>query len=332
MRRKTLRRVTVGALVVALLVLGWVYSEAKPFGGHGNSVVVQIMPGETVSQLGATLQRDHVIGSSLLFHLYASVFGSPIGQPGFFQVHQNSSFSEIHSVFTQHPDHLINVSAGLTLREVALNQLATQMGNHFASRFIIDAKDASVASAWRPAHSLEGLIGTGVYLIAPGETPAQLVAAMQERFLRQARAVGLTPHSTIHGLSAYQLLIATSIVEKEGYYPKNMPQVARVILNRLRRGGGLQMDSTILYSLGQDGGSVTHAMLQIDTPYNTYLHAGLTPTPICAVSEIALRAMIHPTPGNWLYFTLISKDGTEAFANTFAEQLRNEQIAASRGL
>jgi UPF0755 protein len=92
------------------------------------------------------------------------------------------------------------------------------------------------------------------------------------------------------------------------------------------------MDSTVLYYFQQDGGVVTHAMLQAKTPYNTYLHAGLTPTPICEPSLYALSSMLHPPAGTWLYFTLVSNDGTMAFANTFAEQLANERLAASRGI
>ena len=111
-----------------------------------------------------------------------------------------------------------------------------------------------------------------------------------------------------------------------------MPKVARVIFNRLKRGGSLQMDSTVLYYLGKDGGRVTPTMLKYKTPYNTYLNAGLTPTPICVVSLAALKAVMNPPAGNWLYFTLVSKDGTEAFANTFAEQLANERLAATRGI
>ena len=111
-----------------------------------------------------------------------------------------------------------------------------------------------------------------------------------------------------------------------------MPKVARVIFNRLKRGGSLQMDSTVLYYLGQDGGKVTPAMLKTKTSYNTYLNSGLTPTPICVVSSSALNAVMHAPAGDWLYFTLVSKDGTEAFASTFAEQLANEYIAYSRGI
>jgi UPF0755 protein len=92
------------------------------------------------------------------------------------------------------------------------------------------------------------------------------------------------------------------------------------------------MDSTVLYSLNQDGGTVTPADLALNTPYNTYLHTGLPPTAICTPSVAALRAAAPPTPGGWLYFELVSKDGTEQFSDTYAEQLAAEQLAASRGL
>ena len=111
-----------------------------------------------------------------------------------------------------------------------------------------------------------------------------------------------------------------------------MPRVARVILNRLARGGGLQMDATVLYYFHQDGGTVTPAMLQAATPYNTYLHSGLTPTPICQPSLYALRSVINPPRGSWLYFTLTSRDGTLTFSSTFAGQLAAERLAASRGI
>ena len=81
------------------------------------------------------------------------------------------------------------------------------------------------------------------------------------------------------------MITAASIVEKEGYIPVNMPDVARVIYNRLAQGMPLQMDSTVLYALGQDGGPVTPQDLKIQSPYNTYLNTGLTPTPICMPSR-----------------------------------------------
>jgi UPF0755 protein len=92
------------------------------------------------------------------------------------------------------------------------------------------------------------------------------------------------------------------------------------------------MDSTVLYALGQDGGPVTPQDEQIQSPYNSYLNTGLPPTPICTPSPTALAAAAHPPPGAWLFFELVEKNGTEAFSDTYAEQLANERLAASRGI
>ena len=156
---------------------------------------------------------------------------------------------------------------------------------------------------------------------------------MVQRFDRDAQATGLsTASAAALGLTPYQVITAASVVEKEGYYPVNMPKVARVIYNRLAQGQPLQMDSTVLYALGQDGGPVTSTDLKIQSPYNTYLNKGLPPTPICMPSTAALDAALHPPPGAWLYFVLVQKDGTMAFSDTYAEQLANEKLAQSRGL
>ncbi|OYV60344.1 MAG: hypothetical protein B7Z69_04500 [Actinobacteria bacterium 21-73-9] len=105
-----------------------------------------------------------------------------------------------------------------------------------------------------------------------------------------------------------------------------------MIYNRLATGDALQMDATVLYALHIDGGPVTHAIEQTPSPYNTYLHPGLTPTPICTVSPSALAAVLHAPPGPWMYFEVIDRAGDEKFSRTFAEQLAAEALAAKRGL
>ena len=156
---------------------------------------------------------------------------------------------------------------------------------------------------------------------------------MVQRFDRDAQATGLSAVSAAAlGFTPYQVITAASVVEKEGYYTFNMPKVARVIDNRLAQNQPLQMDSTVLYTIGQDGGTVTPQDLKIESPYNTYLNKGLPPTPICMPSTTALAAALHPPAGAWIYFTLVQKNGVMAFADTYAEQLANEKLAQSRGL
>ena len=318
-------------IVVVVFVL-WFLLNAFPSGGTGSETIVQVQQGQSLSSIGSTLQNDGVISSSFAFRLDTLVFGAPTVAPGSYEIRKGSSFSTIRSILGRSPNVVaINVLAGLTVHEIAV-LLASDEGNTFANTFYKDAGIDAGANPFHPNGSLEGLLGTGVYVVKLGETPQQLLDAMQSRFEQQAAHAGITPSTTLHGLSSYQLIIAASIVEKEGYYPKNMGKVARVILNRLKRGGDLQMDATVLYYLNDDGGTVTPSMLRTPTPYNTYLNPGLTPTPICQVSNVAMRAIVNPPSGAWLYFTVIDKSGTEAFSDTFAEQLANEHLAAERGV
>ena len=329
MLNKPLGRALLGVVVLLTLVVGWFILQVDPiFSTNGKVVTVTVHPNDSVSTVLSEMHTLGVLASPLAFRLDSVVFGSITVVPGSYPMAQNSSFSRIRAVLSS--PH-VDVTAGLTLHEVAV-KVAGDMGNTYANAFLKDATQAVTPSPFHSSGSLEGLIGANDYVIEPGKTPAQLMAQMVAGFTTESASVGLTPSTTLNGLNAYQLVIAASIVEKEGYYPVNMPQVARVIFNRLARGGPLQMDATVLYYLGQDGGTVTPKMLQTQEPYNTYLNVGLTPTPICAVSTIALRATLHAPPGPWLYFTLVNQNGQEAFATTFAQQLANERLAQSRGI
>jgi UPF0755 protein len=333
MLSKPLGRILAGLVVVVIVMVAWFALQVDPlFHGKGKDVIVTVTPGESLSAVASAMHAKGVIASPLAFDIDTTIFGSFSVDAGSYEIKQGAAFSRIRSVLSSGPNvFAFDVSAGETLHEVALD-ITNGPGPVFAEKLMRLATASKTLSPFHSSGSLEGLIGTGQYVIKPGESASQLASTMEQRFVKQAASVGLTPTTTRMGLNAYQLVIAASIVEKEGYYPVNMPKVARVIYNRLARGGPLQMDATVLYYLGMDGGTVTPAMLQTQEPYNTYLNTGLTPTPICAVSTIALRATLHPPAGTWLYFTLINEDGQMAFSTTFAEQLKEEKLAESRGI
>lgn len=231
------------------------------------------------------------------------------------------------------PSFPVTVLVGTTVLELA-QQVGDDVPQWTARQFLQAASSGRVRSPFEPkgVQDLDGLLAPGTYQVHPSETPEQLLRAMVRRFDHEARALGLTPSTHVRGLDAYQLITVASIVEKEGYVPENFGKVAEVIDNRLARGMPLQMDSTVLFALHQDGGPVTPADEEVRSPYNTYLHTGLTPTPICFPSPGALRAALHPTPGPWLYFELVSPSGREAFETTYAQHLRDIALAHARGL
>jgi len=335
-RRHRRRRLLVVLAVLFVIVVGagtWYEFQAHPLGGPGKGVIIEVRRGESEGAVLGDLASHGVIASSFAFRLSFIVHGTPPTEPGLYYFHRNQTFGAVRSVLEGGTDvYIFDLQPGYTAAEVAVRVAA-----------VPGLSDTSFAAALRSGavHSplqvpgstdLEGMLGVGDYDVVPGETATQLLAAMVARFDREADEAGLPGAAHGFGLTPYQLVTVASIVEKEGYIEKNMGMVARVIYNRLAKGMPLQMDSTVLYSLGQDGGPVTPADEKVDTPYNTYLHTGLPPTPIATPSPTALRSAADPPAGDWLYFELVNKDGTEQFSATYAEQLAAEQLAASEGL
>src|SRR5690348_5502396 len=123
----------------------------------------------------------------------------------------------------------------------------------------------------------------------------------------------------------YQALTLASIVEKETAQPGERPEIAGVFERRLKIGMKLETDPTVIYGLGTSYDGKIHTRdLQADTPYNTYTRPGLPPTPIALPGRAALDAVLHPAPGDALYF--VSRgDGTHQFSATLAEHNRAVQ-------
>ncbi len=336
-RRGPWRAVVLAVVAVAVVVVVggylWVRSEADPSGPQGAQVIVTVPAGAGVDTAGSLLADRGVVSSSFAFRVWSWFNSLPGLEPGSYAFRANSSFGEVRSVLAGGPDVFpLVVPPGFTVAELA--DRVGQLPGHDASSFERTATSGAVRSPWQPAGttSLEGLLATGTYIVVPGETDRQLLDDMVDRFDAQAARIGLAAGSAALGYTPYQVITTAAIVEKEGVLESNMGPVARVVYNRLAQSMPLQMNSTVLYALGQDGGTVTPADLRLQSPYNTYLNKGLPPTPTCFPSEQALVAALHPPTGAWLYFVVVQKDGTEAFSDTYAGQLANEALASQRGV
>jgi UPF0755 protein len=332
-RRRRLVAVLAIVLVVVAAPVGWFLLEANPLGSSGPDAVIYVAQGESMGQIDSVLASKGIVGSALAFRIDLELTGQPTVAPGFYALPRSSSFSSVKAALGAGPNALaLEVVSGETTREMA-DDLGGLEDQRFAAEFLGLARSGAVATkGFGTPGSLEGFLAPGTYVLTRGERPRALLDQMLTRFEHEAASVGLRAGTTEHVLDAYQLVTVASIVEKEGYYSFNMPKVATVIYNRLAQGMPLQMDSTVEYAIGQDGGPVTSRTESIHSPYNTYLNAGLTPTPICSPSPDALRAALHPPKGPWLFFTLVNENGTMAFASTFAQQLANERIGEEHGV
>lgn len=126
-----------------------------------------------------------------------------------------------------------------------------------------------------------------------------------------------------------EIVTIASLVEREAKVPEEFAMIAGVIYNRLAssRFPNLEIDASVLYGLGRTSGTLTSKDLETDTPYNTYLHEGLPPGPICNPGYNALYAASHPSEHDY-YFYVAMPDGSHLFATTNSEHERNRERAA----
>jgi UPF0755 protein len=168
----------------------------------------------------------------------------------------------------------------------------------------------------------EGLFFPDTYHYSPGSTDVAVYRrayrSMQERLLAgwQGRDADL-PYAT-----PYEALIMASIIEKETGQGRDRAQIASVFVNRLRLGMRLQTDPTVIYGMGADfDGNLKKRDLENDSPYNTYVRAGLPPTPIALPGQAALAAALHPEQTRYLYF-VARGDGTSQFSTNLDDHNR----------
>jgi UPF0755 protein len=130
------------------------------------------------------------------------------------------------------------------------------------------------------------------------------------------------------GLTVHQLLTIASLVEREVVVEEERPIVSSVIQNRLKKKMPLQIDATIQYLLDKQKELLLEPDLKVESPYNTYLHAGLPPGPIASPSLKSIEAALYPEATDYLYY-VTKKDGTNThlFAVKYSQHQRNIQIS-----
>jgi UPF0755 protein len=161
----------------------------------------------------------------------------------------------------------------------------------------------------------EGRFFPDTYRFVRGMTDVELLKKAYDRLDEVLAAEWAQRAADVPYTDPYQALIMASLVEKETGVPQERGQIAGVFVRRLGLGMLLQTDPTVIYGLGDRyNGKLTRAHLKESTPYNTYMIAGLPPTPIAMVGREAIHAALNPVAGNSLYF-VARGDGSHVFSD-----------------
>ncbi len=297
-----------------------------------------IQPGENGATVAVRLERLGIIRNAELFRLVLRYWGVDAQiEAGDYVLRRDMSLSEVVSQL-QHGRlraKIVTVREGLRAEEMA--HLLASEGLVDQEEFIQLVRDDAFHYDFlrdRPADApktLEGFLFPDTYQFAVNISTTAVIDAMLHNF-DQRITIEMRQQALDAGLDLFQALTLASIVEREAVVPEERSIIASVYLNRLRRGMYLEADPTVQYAKGYD--PVTERwwpalsldeLRAVDSPFNTFIHPGLPPGPICSPGLASIEAVLNPADTDYLFFHA-KGDGSHAFAETFEEHLENQQI------
>jgi UPF0755 protein len=301
----------------------------QPYKGFSqDEVFVDIPNGAPPSTIGRLLISGGVVRDEFTFQvaLWRSGRAREL-KAGEYRFTQPSTPLEIIDRLARGDVHrrLITFREGLTIAEMA--QVYETAGLGTAREFEKAASDSARIHELDPdARDLEGYLFPETYAV-PRDISAEALTAQMVAMFGKAFNQEMRQAIAARGLTVRQAVTVASLVEKETAVPEERPLVAAVYLNRKRLQMPMQADPSVIYALRRAGryeGNLTREGLRFDSPYNTYLYAGLPPGPIAAPGKAALEAVAHPADVAFLYF-VSRNNGSHVFANTLEEHNRNVQ-------
>jgi UPF0755 protein len=341
-RRRNRRRRTRGIIVFVVLIglIGGGAYEAVRLTSHrapkvqpGQPVNITIQPGEGSRQIGRELERAGVIDSAGRFRAVASARGlDGVLKPGDYQLETVMDVDSVIDILVRGPNlgTPFTIPEGFTVQQVVDRIAATRRFSKAALQKALVAPGLEVPFRPKGVKSLEGLLFPQTYRIDKDATPTSTLQQMLDQLDATMNQFDLT--ATPRHLSPYAILTIASMVEREAKVPEDRPKIARVIYNRLARNQPLQIDATVQYALGTNKPRLSSKDLQVASPYNTYLHAGLPPTPIASPGKASIQAAMEPSNGPWLFYVLIDADGHHAFTDSATVFARLKDEAKRKGL
>lgn len=295
----------------------------------GDKVVrIQIPPGTPAQQIGADLETAGLIRSATAWNLWTRWLSLQNRQGGFQAgTYELSPTQPLPAIADKIWSGEV-VQASFTIPEGWSLQ---QMAAYFESQGFFKAQDFLTAASqipqnqysWLPSGlpHLEGFLYPDTYQLSNDQiTPEAVLQQMLNRFEQVALPLYQQNQQQTQ-LSLLEWVTLASIVEQEAVIPDERPLIAGVFTQRLQQGIPLGADPTVEYGLGiQQTPDQPLTLAQVNTvsPYNTYLNAGLPPTPIGSPGAASLEATLKPAKTDYLYF-VARYDGTHVFSRTLAE-------------
>lgn len=300
-----LRNISLIAIPVLLIILLVFWILISFLTKAGKDAQFSIRQGQGVKEIATDLSEKKLIKSPVVFSLYV-YYKNIMLQSGVYSVKKEMNLSQIISLFSEGKveEYLVTIPEGWR---------ASQIDQALADKKIIKQGDLlKVASAD------EGYLFPDTYRFALNVTSLEIRTIMLENFKKKTEDLKVNSAQS----AMAQVLSIASIVEREAKFDEDRPKIAGVYYNRLDKGMKLEADPTIQYAKGSWVPITRADYHDFESPYNTYLHEGLPPTPICNPGLKSIEAALYPQKDGYLYF-FHKADGHAIFSKTYEEHETN---------
>ena len=302
-------------LIPLFMVKGWWNTQLSPVSEDTIPKKIVIEKGKPVSDIGKQLKEENLIRSELAFKIYTRQFGQTLAA-GTFTLSPSMTMEEIVKVLSGVPNEVwVTIIEGWRVEEIAEKLNADLKVDK--QEFLKLAK--------------EGYMFPDTYLFPREYTAEQIAKTLRDNF-DQKYTPELRTKIKSKGLTEGEGVILASIVEREGRSEKVRTEVASILLKRLNIGMGLNADATLQYAIGYQPSEkswwkrhLTTEDKKVNSLYNSYIHRGLPPTPICNPGLSSFQAVANADPKTpYLYYYHDSK-GNSHYGSTLDEH--NENVA-----
>ena len=303
-------------LIVTILVLGVIWTGVGLFFGSlgkpgplAEPAVVIVPKGASVARIGDILAEAGVIESPFKFRLAVRMsFADRTMQAGEYSfepaINMREAIKKITGGDILH--RTVTLPEGLTVAEITERLLATD--GLYGPPLAFD----------------EGALLPDTYAFEYGDKVTEVMRRMSSAMTTAVEQSWAERAADLPINSPQELLVLASIIEKETARDDERTTVASVFVNRLKKGMKLQADPTVIYGANNYAGDITNAHLKEDHAYNTYVHKGLPPGPICNPGRASIVAAANPAETDYLFFVADGKGG-HVFAKTYDEHRKNVQ-------
>ena len=348
---KLIAGISVGVILLSGAAGFWLLRQLNPGGVVEVPVNFTVNEGDTVSSIAARLELAGVIVNDRVFRWYVGRNGGLEVLPGYYSLKPRDNAGNIMKVLGTPPAQTfikVTFPEGYTVEQIA-SRLSEQAPYISRESVVEVARAGTVVSTFSPTSSisLEGLLFPDTYQVAGDDDATSVLTRMVALMERVGRQEGLDAAKEKVGFDPYDVLIVSSMIEREAKVEKDRALIARVIYNRLAAKMKLEIDATLFY--GADTSARFSDLKEVDSAYNTYKRAGLPPTPIANPGRSSIKAALSPapnplasdpmckdlprnTPCEYRYYVLADDDGSHVFAATYEQHLENVEKARAAGL